>query len=116
MLRRRVEGTPGRAAFMYPDGADGPNTWTTLTWKESGDIVDQLAGGLLARGLGHEDRVAICSNTRVEWIFLDLAIAVAAGATTTVYPSTGDSDVAYILGDSNTRFLFAQPSHQRGHQ
>ena len=97
---------------MYPDGADGPNTWTTLTWKESGDIVDQLAGGLLARGLGHEDRVAICSNTRVEWIFLDLAIAVAAGATTTVYPNTGADDVHYILAHSGSKILVVEDSKQ----
>ena len=108
MLRRRVEATPDLPAFLYPDGADGPNTWTTLTWKQSSSIIDELAAGLLARGLQYEERVAICSNTRVEWIFMDLAIAVAAGATTTVYPNTGPDDVAYILRDSNSVLLVAE--------
>lgn len=112
MLRRRVEATPNLPAFMYPDGAEGPNAWTSLTWKQSSDIVDELAGGLLARGLRYEDRVAICSNTRLEWIFLDLAIAVAAGATTTVYPNTGPADVHYIVKDSDSVVFVAENAAQ----
>ncbi len=112
MLRQRVEKTPDKPAFMYPDGAAGVNTWTTLTWRETNDNVDRLAAGLLARGLGHEDRVAICSTTRVEWIFMDLAIAVAAGATTTVYPNTGAEEVDYILADSGSKVLIAEDAVQ----
>ena len=98
MLRRRVAETPNKLAFMYPDRAEeGPNTWTNLTWQQSSDSIDLLAAGLLARGLNYEERVAICSSTRLEWIFMDLAIAVAAGATTTVYPNTGHDDVHAVL-------------------
>ena len=78
MLRRRVAETPNVRAFMYPQGAAVPTNWVTLTWKQTSDIVDQLAAGLLSRGLGYEERVAICSNTRIEWILVDLAIAAAA--------------------------------------
>ncbi|AQP46515.1 long-chain fatty acid--CoA ligase [Tessaracoccus aquimaris] len=112
MLRNRVEKTPDKPAFMYPDGAAGVNTWTTLTWRETNDNVDRLAAGLLARGLEYEDRVAICSTTRVEWIFMDLAIAVAAGATTTVYPNTGAEEVDYILADSGSKVLIAEDAKQ----
>ncbi|HHT11625.1 MAG TPA: long-chain fatty acid--CoA ligase [Propionibacterium sp.] len=113
MLRRRVAETPNKLAFMYPDGAaEGPNTWTKLTWTESSDIIDKLAAGLLARGLKYEDRVAICSSTRLEWLFLDLAIAVAAGATTTVYPNTASPDVHYIVGDSGSKVFVAENAEQ----
>ncbi|WP_040281731.1 AMP-dependent synthetase/ligase [Tessaracoccus massiliensis] len=113
MLRRRVEETPDKLAFMYPDGAaEGPNTWSKLTWRESETIIDKLAAGLLARGLGYEDRVAICSSTRLEWLFLDLAIAVAAGATTTVYPNTASGDVHYIVGDSGSKVFVAENAEQ----
>lgn len=112
MLRRRVEATPDKRAFLIPDGAAGVNTWSTLTWRESGAIIDKLAAGLLDRGLQYEERVAICSGTRVEWIFLDLAVAVAAGATTTVYPNTGPEDVAHILIDSGSTILVVEDSVQ----
>jgi magnesium transporter len=41
--------------------------------------------------------VAIAATTRIEWILSDLAILCAGAATTTVYPTTASSDVAYIL-------------------
>ncbi|MBB1484428.1 long-chain fatty acid--CoA ligase [Tessaracoccus sp. MC1865] len=113
MLRRRVAETPDKLAFMYPDGkAEGPNTWSALTWRESNEIIDKLGAGLLARGVKYEDRVAICSSTRVEWIFMDLAIAVAAGATTTVYPNTASGDVHYIVSDSGSSVFVAENAEQ----
>ena len=113
MFRRRVSATPNKLAFMYPEGsAEGPTSWAKLTWQETSDVVDRLAAGLLARGLGYEQRVAICSNTRIEWIFADLAIALAAGATTTVYPNTQAPDLHFIVKDSGSVIFVAENAEQ----
>lgn len=112
MFRMRVAETPGGLAFMEPDRAEGPNTWKNYTWAETRKHVDVLAAGLLARGLKPEDRVGIISNTRLEWIFFDLAIACAAGATTTVYPNTASGDVSYILQDSGSVIVVAENAEQ----
>ena len=48
----------------------------------------------------------------MEWILADLAVMCAAGATTTVYPSTHAADVAYILSDSECRVVFAEDDEQ----
>ena len=55
---------------------------------------------------------ASSSNTRYEWILADLAVMCAAGATTTVYPSTNAEDTAYILSDSECRVVFAEDDDQ----
>ncbi len=112
MLRRRVAETPDKLAFMWPDGADGPNTWSRMTWQQAGDIATRLAAGLLSRGLNYEDRVAICSSTRLEWILMDLGIALAAGATTTVYPNTASGDVHFIVKDSGSVIFVAENAEQ----
>ncbi|MDO5735723.1 MAG: long-chain fatty acid--CoA ligase [Propionibacteriaceae bacterium] len=112
MFRNRVAETPDVLAFMEPDRAEGPNTWTKYTWAETREHVDLVAAGLLARGLKHEERVGIISNTRLEWIIVDLAIACAAGATTTVYPNTHAGDVSYILGDSESVVVVAENAEQ----
>ncbi len=106
----RVRRSPGAEAYRYPSG-DG-ESWTSLTWKETGEKVEKLAAGLLALGLQAEQRVGIASSTRVEWILADLAVMCAGGATTTVYPSTHASDVAYILADSECRVVFAEDEEQ----
>jgi long-chain acyl-CoA synthetase len=104
----RVAATPDIEAFRKPT-ADG---WSSYSWREVGDRVRELAAGLLSLGIRQEDRVAIASGTRVEWIFADLAIMCSGAATTTVYPTTPPSDVAYILGDAGVRVVFAENDEQ----
>ena len=104
----RVAETPDREAYRYPRG-DG---WESKTWRETGDHVTRLAAGLVALGLQPEQRVAIASSTRFEWILADLAVMCAGGATTTVYPSTMAEDVGYILADSESRVVFAEDDVQ----
>ncbi|THJ04523.1 long-chain fatty acid--CoA ligase [Nocardioides sp.] len=104
----RVESSPDREAFRFPRG----EAWESVTWRQAGDRVRRLAAGLMALGLESEQRVGIAASTRYEWILADLAIMCAGGATTTVYPTTGGDDTAYILGDSESRFVFAEDESQ----
>jgi long-chain acyl-CoA synthetase len=104
----RVQSSPNREAFRFPRGDE----WESVTWKETGDRVTRLAAGLVALGIDPEQRVGIASATRYEWILADLAIMCAGAATTTVYPSTIDDDVAYILADSECRVVFAEDDDQ----
>ncbi|PUA80411.1 AMP-dependent synthetase/ligase [Nocardioides currus] len=104
----RVEKSSAHEAYRYPQG----DAWESITWKQTGERVEALAAGLLSLGLEPEQRVGIASSTRVEWILADLAVMCAAGATTTVYPSTNSEDTAYILGDADCRFVFAEDDTQ----
>ncbi|MEV5003683.1 AMP-dependent synthetase/ligase [Nocardioides sp. LML1-1-1.1] len=104
----RVEQSANREAFRFPRG----DAWESVTWRQAGDRVRRLAAGLLALGLEPEQRVGIASSTRYEWILADLAVMCAGGATTTVYPSTGGEDTAYIVGDSECRIVFAEDADQ----
>jgi long-chain acyl-CoA synthetase len=104
----RVQSSPNREAYRFPKG----DQWESVTWREAGDKVTRLAAGLVALGVEHEQRVGIASSTRYEWILADLAIMCTGAATTTVYPSTIDEDVAYILADSECRVVFAEDDEQ----
>ena len=83
-----------------------------MSWKETRRPGQRLAAGLVALGVEPQQRVAIAATTRIEWILADLAIMCAGAATTTVYPSTNADDVAYILGDSECRVVFAEDAEQ----
>ncbi|HZA71625.1 MAG TPA: long-chain fatty acid--CoA ligase [Propionibacteriaceae bacterium] len=108
MLLEQVAANPSKEAFRHLEG----ERWVSLTWAETKDRVDKLAAGLLALGIGREERVAIASNTRIEWILADLAVMCAGGATTTVYPTTTHEDVSYILADSESKIIFAEDDGQ----
>jgi len=107
-LLDRVVATPQREAFRYPVG----EAWESVTWGEVGDRVRRLAAGLVSLGVEAEQRVAIASGTRYEWVLADLAVMCAGAATTTVYPSTIAEDVAYILQDSDSLVVFAEDDTQ----
>ena len=106
----RLAATPDKQAFLSPGRDD---SWSVKhTWREAGDEMMKLGAGLLALGVQLEDRVAIASSTRTEWIFADGAVMLAGGANTTIYPTTSDDDFGYILADSGSRFLIAEDRKQ----
>ncbi|BDB58307.1 MULTISPECIES: AMP-dependent synthetase/ligase [Rhodococcus] len=109
LLLDRVAATPDAEAFRFPDGKDG---WTSVTWEQTGDRVRLLAAGLISLGIEAEDRVALASSTRYEWVLGDLAVMCAGAATTTVYPTTHADDVAFIVADSGSRIVIAEDAGQ----
>ncbi len=108
MFLHRVSSTPDADAFYYPDG----DRWGTCTWSDVGDRARNIAGGLRAMGLELESRCAILCSTRVEWIFADLGILCAGGATSTIYPSSTAEECAFIIADSGAVFAFAEDDTQ----
>src|ERR687897_676569 len=108
MLLDQVSASSSREAFRYLED----ERWVSLTWQQTKDKAYQLAAGLMSLGIGSEDRVAIASGTRMEWILADLAIMCAGGATTTIYPSTQHEDVAFILADSASKVVIAEHDEQ----
>ena len=108
LFRDRVASSGSRQAFQFFRG----ETLEHLTWDETRERVDALAAGLVALGISLEDRVAIASTNRLEWVLADLAIMTAGAATTTIYPSSNGDDVAFIVADSGSRIVFAEDETQ----
>lgn len=108
MFVDRVLASPGAEAFRYPD--DG--AWTSVTWRQVGDRVALIAAGLISLGIKPEERVALASGTRYEWVVVDFAILAAGAATTTVYPTTHAEDVAFIVANSGSRIVVAEDQTQ----
>ena len=108
MFLDRVAATPHTEAFRYPQD----HSWESVTWQQVGERVHQIAAGLIALGIAPEDRVALASSTRYEWVLADFAVICAGAATTTVYPTTMASDVAYIVANSGSRVVIAEDQTQ----
>jgi long-chain acyl-CoA synthetase len=104
----RVAKTPSSEAFRFPRG----QAWESVTWAQVDARVRPIAAGLVALGIRSQDRVAIASSTRYEWVVADLAVMLAGAATTAIYPTTAESDVTYIVGDSQSRIVFAEDDAQ----
>ncbi|MEO7236976.1 MAG: long-chain fatty acid--CoA ligase [Lapillicoccus sp.] len=115
LFRQRVAASGPREAFQYlvPDpSAAGGERLEHLTWDQTRQRTDEWAAGLAALGVEVEDRVTIASATRLEWVLADLAVMTAGAATTTIYPTMLDADVAFIVADSGSRVVFAENDEQ----
>ncbi|WP_078859707.1 long-chain fatty acid--CoA ligase [Streptomyces rubellomurinus] len=120
LFLERVALTPNAEAYRYPaavdpqaaDGAPGAEQWRSLTWAQTAVRVKAVAAGLMALGIQAEDRVALASSTRLEWVLADLGAMCAGAAITTVYPSTNTDETAFILSDSGSKALFAENAAQ----
>ncbi len=108
MFLDRVAATPQAEAFRYPRGEG----WESATWQQVNDRVQRIAAGLISLGIAPEDRVALASATRYEWVLVDFAVLCAGAATTTVYPTTNAGDVAYIVANSGSRVVVAEDQAQ----
>jgi long-chain acyl-CoA synthetase len=108
LFLHRVSSTPDREAFRTPDGSG----WQRVSWQKVGESVRAIACGLRALGLRPEERCAILSSTRLDWILADLAIVCAAGATTTIYPSNTADECAFVVEDSGAAFVIAEDAKQ----
>ncbi|MFG3204843.1 AMP-dependent synthetase/ligase [Streptomyces sp. NPDC048192] len=115
LFLERVAATPDAEAYRYPvppASGQGPDDWKSLSWAQAAERVYAIAAGLIELGVQPEQRVALASSTRVEWILADLGIMCAGGATTTVYPQTNADESAFILSDSESRVLIAEDAAQ----
>lgn len=104
MFLERVAATPDAPAYRYPEGDD----WVKLTWAQTADKVRDLAAGLVALGVEPQGRISLASSTRIEWVLVDLAAMWAGAATTTIYPTSTQDDVRFIVNDSESSVVFAE--------
>ncbi|MEV4948574.1 AMP-binding protein [Streptomyces sp. NPDC053755] len=115
LFLERVARTPDAEAYRYPVPAasgQGPDEWKSLSWEQAAERVYAIAAGLIGLGVQSEERVALASATRVEWILVDLGVMCAGAATTTVYPQTNAEESAFILADSESKVLIAEDAAQ----
>src|SRR5581483_7035937 len=83
LWRDAVRDAPATPAYLE-ETADG---WRPVSWDEAAERVEALAHGLLARGVRHGDRVAVLSQTRLEWILLDWAVMSIGAVVVGLYPT-----------------------------
>ncbi len=86
--------------------------WRTISWKEVGEIVREVALGLLALGRKKDEAVGILSTSRAEWVQADFAIFSAGCRTIPIYPTYPPDLIQYIVNDGEIRTLIVEDPAQ----
>ncbi|WP_320774495.1 AMP-binding protein [Streptomyces sp. CRN 30] len=105
-LDRTVAAGPGREALV--DVASG-RRWT---YAEFGADVDELARGLLARGVTKGDRVGIWAVNCPEWVLVQYATARIGAILVNVNPAYRAHELEYVLKQAGVRLLVSSLAHK----
>lgn len=82
------------------------DVWNYLNGNEVIERVKRIAIGLAALGVTAGDRVAIISENRPEWSFVDLAILSLRAVNVPIYTTQAVEQIRYILENSGAKMLF----------
>jgi len=81
-------------------------TWKTYSSAEVKKIVDNLSLAFLSQGIEEGSKVAIISENRPEWNFIDLALQQIGAISVPMYPTITSEDYAYIFNHAEVRMIF----------
>ncbi|MDR7381622.1 AMP-dependent synthetase/ligase [Promicromonospora iranensis] len=106
ILADRVARSGDEALIERRETPNGP--WTAVSARQFEDEVLAVARGLVARGVGAGDRVAIMARTRYEWTLIDFAIWAAGAVAVPVYETSSAEQVQWILSDADVRLVVVE--------
>ncbi len=83
-----------------------------IKYSELKDETEKFAFGLSALGLKKDDKVAIISENRPEWVYADMAILGLGAVDVPVYPSLTAESIEFILSNSESKGVIVSNKFQ----
>ncbi len=87
--------------------------WIPHSTQEVKETVDKLAAGLLALGVSgydmtveRQDKIALISKNRPEWLMLDMACQQTGALLCPIYPTTNVNELEFIFNDAGVKMAF----------
>ena len=101
LLRSAAERMPGKPAlFRKESGA-----WKSETWREAWLRALKTAAFLESLGVRKGDRIALWSENRPEWLYIDMAALCLGAVTVPIYATLAHNEIRYILQNSGAKIL-----------
>lgn len=86
--------------------------WEEITYQQYWEQAQWIGCALNYFGVETQDSVAIHSENRPEWFISDVAIQAIGAVSVGLYPTNPPSEVAYLIGHSESKILFAEDQEQ----
>ncbi|WP_417586701.1 AMP-dependent synthetase/ligase [Pararhodobacter oceanensis] len=86
--------------------------WQAYTWTDYLNHARWIGMGLRALGLQRGDVISILSEDNKEWMYCDMAAQCMGAVSSGVYTTDAAGQLAYLVNDSQTKFLFVENDEQ----
>lgn len=80
--------------------------WVKFSTDDYIQTGTEVSFGLLKMGIQKDDKIAIISQNRTEWNFIDLGIQQIGAVSVPLYPNITIEDYRFILKDSESKLVF----------
>ena len=98
------------ALHRYRDGM-----WEDFTWKEWWDASERIAAGLMTgEELSEGDRVCLVSSTRVEWVVVDMGLAMAGAVSVALHPAVSAEELGRVVAQNDVTTVIVEDPVQLG--
>jgi long-chain acyl-CoA synthetase len=95
------------AYLVERDGA-----WEEVSWQQAAQVVDELAHGLLAAGIGKGDAFAILARTTLDWALFDFALSLVGAIGVPIYANSSAKDAQFVAAHSEAVGVLCEDSEQ----
>ena len=86
--------------------------WRAISWRDYGERAKHIGLGLVSLGLKPRDTVSIIGDNCPEWLYADMGVLSVGGVSNGIYTTDSPKQVAYIVNDSDSRFIFVENEEQ----
>ncbi|MBL0198830.1 MAG: long-chain fatty acid--CoA ligase [Chitinophagaceae bacterium] len=102
-------------SFPKPDMFSGKENgkWRNFSTAEVKETIDTLSAGLMKLGVSgynmaieNQDKIALISKNRPEWLMLDMACQQIGAAICPIYPTTNVNELEFIFNDATIKHVF----------
>jgi acyl-CoA synthetase (AMP-forming)/AMP-acid ligase II len=104
VLERVTWSYPDKEAIVGWPGAYADPAHARLTYRQADRLANQVAQGLLARGLAHGDRVLLYCENSVEAYITKIGIAKAGLVCVPVNPALAEDVIGHVIGTVRPAF------------
>ena len=74
--------------------------WKRYSSQQAQDMIDKVSLGLLKFGIKPKDNIALISNNRPEWNFVDLGILQIGAVNVPLYPTISEIEYEFIFNEA----------------
>ena len=100
IFQNRVEKWGDKAMCAYKNDK---GVYEDISWKQINEMVFDLAGYLLTKGINIQDKVALFSPNRYEWWVSDLAILSTGAVNVPIYATNSAEEARYVIDNSDSK-------------
>lgn len=103
------------AAKKGPEPDSQVGEWKRYSTVQCIEYVNMVSKGLLELGVNPNDRIAIISENRPEWLLVDNGLLQMGAVNVPLYPTVTEEECQYIMADAEVKLAFVanEALHQK---